>query len=140
MKHIRTILIIFAVIVLLFFCGVGVHNNYMRAKILKLRISDVGLLLDTYFQVKVSNSAPTMEDLLSVIKRRGLTLNNPIPKNPTLRNYEIITNALENDYSTSPDVVIIQETENVDDDKTRIKGRADGSVTQSSKLNYTRQP
>ena len=101
----------------------GPGNAGMRA-----RVEDVGLLTSTYLRLAKTGSPPAMSNLLSDIRRRGLKLNNPIPRDTSIPCYQIVTNATISNYLGHPDVVIIEENDNVADPIGRVRGLADGSV------------
>lgn len=103
-------------------------RHYKNVRQLKKRFADVGLLTEAYFKVKATNPAPRMTDLLGTLQKRGLKLYNPISKDENKPCYRINERADTIDLAENPNLVIIEETGNVNDYNARVRSRADGSI------------
>ena len=123
----RSRLIIFASLLVGVFLLYGIVNRYHYKKTLQMRFEDVGLLTDVYNDKSSSNQFVTINDLISEIKKRGLKLNNPIPIDPTRPSYEILSNDQVAIHFEA--AIVIEETDNVNDQRIRVRSHRDGSVS-----------
>ena len=122
----NTIVILSIVLVLLIalLYGVDVRKKLLQARIIETRIADVEALKVSYINLLNANRLPTMEDLMLDLRLRGFNLKNPIPKDTNKPSYRIVAPTNEYGFNSSPDTVIVEETDNVKDAKNRVRGRA----------------
>jgi len=113
---------------LLGLCAIGVWCQYAQATIMRKRIHDVLTLSKVYLELVQTNPVPSMDVLMSTLSRRGVALNNPIPRVLSQCSYRISPPVGTNGPPFSPDMVLIEETDNVMDEKRVVRAYWDGSI------------
>ena len=123
----RLIILLSAGVSALILLGIfGAWRNVLREQSLVLRIADVSALLGAYNEFAHSNTVPQTQDLLSILGTRSITLHNPIPKVRTRPCYKIASTAGLGE--PDPGAVVIEETDNIQDEYLRVRGYSDGSI------------
>jgi hypothetical protein len=111
-------------LVCLALCWLG-FNEIDRRR-LEGRMSDVRKLAEAYVEAE---SASNIDDLLLILKRRGIRLATPIPADPSKPCYRLVIpkDASGTNNSAYPNRIIIEET-NTKDTHRVVAATADGSV------------
>ena len=115
----RTYIIITACCILLALSLPLVLVNVRERKQLDKRIQDVRVLTRTYHSATNVNG---IEDLLALLAKDGIKLNNPIPIDPTKPSYRLVA------PGDSPRSNILIEETNVTDQRLVVRSSLDGSV------------
>jgi hypothetical protein len=90
-------------------------------------MQDVRMLTITYFESAKTNEPNNISELISTLNSKHIILNNPIPKDRSFDCYRLVYLGTNNNCIT-PNTVLIEETTNVNDDKSIIKSYMDGSI------------
>ncbi len=91
------------------------------------RVSDVKALCNLYVEQANSNLFPNMETLVTTLSNRGYQLKNPLATDPAKPSYRVVL-APSNAPINSPNIILIEETENVGDSTKIVRAYADGAV------------
>jgi hypothetical protein len=108
-------------------CTFSGWHSFRRHSILQKRMQDVRMLTITYFESAKTNEPNNISELISTLNSKHIILNNPIPKDRSFDCYRLVYLGTNNNCIT-PNTVLIEETTNVNDDKSIIKSYMDGSI------------
>jgi hypothetical protein len=93
-----------------------------------MRTRDVANLMDAYAARLLDKNATgqiSFEILTNLLAKKGISLRNPIAIDDGRPSYRVIG---REDSQALPGAVVIEENDNVDDPKNRVRGYGDGSI------------